>query len=143
MGWAIPYICGLHINFYSAFTKIGIDNTKAAFDIMRYTFADFADQIDEKWLEYMKISFLSNRTLNINDPEKQLAGLFEISLYEVPLNSEQINNQIINSLTLSRAREIISKYFIIENFYYLIVGDLTKIREQFREGEWEELAPRE
>jgi len=134
-------LCGLHLNFYSAFTKIGIDNTKAAFDIMRDTFANFAEQIDEKWLEDMKISFLSKCTLNINDPKKQLTCLFEISLYEVPLNSEQINNQIINSMTLFQAREIISKYFMIENFYYLIIGDLKKIREQFGEGEWEELTP--
>ena len=110
---------------------------------MRDTFANFAEQIDEKWLEDMKISFLSKCTLNINDPKKQLTCLFEISLYEVPLNSEQINNQIINSMTLFQAREIISKYFMIENFYYLIIGDLKKIREQFGEGELEELMPKD
>ena len=84
--------------------------------------------VDEKWLGDMKLSFLSKRTLNINDPKKQFTCLFEISLYEVPLNSEQINNQIIYSMNLPRAREIISKYFKIENFYYLIIGDFKQLR---------------
>lgn len=130
---------GDNLNFFYAYTKIASENTKTAYEIMRETISTFGELIDESWLEDLKNTYLSRRALKLNNPEQQLSVLFDISLYDLPLNFYKIIPQTIAKMTLARARELISLYFKPEEAYYFIVGDEKILREQFEEGEIREL----
>lgn len=128
-------LSGDYLNCYLIYTKVASENTKTAYKIMRETISKFGELIDESWLDDLKNTFLSRRALQLNNPEQQLSVLFDISLYDLPLNFFKTGHKTIAKMTLARARELISLYFKPEDAYYFIVGDEKILREQFEEGE--------
>jgi len=120
-------------SFFKASSSVRSNVTKESVALFKGILEGYQNDYNEEDLEKTKTSELRSNALEFETLYDKMGILLNISTYNLPMDYIKQQEQVVQNMTLDRAKELIGEYIDPNKMVYLVVGDAKTQKDRVAE----------
>lgn len=133
------FMGGKNFGRFSASSSVRTNTTGESVQIFRDEMTKYKNGISEDDLTFTKNALIKSNARRFETQQSLLAMLQEINIHNLPHNYIELEEKVVEEMTLDRHKSIANQYLFPEKMAYLVVGDAKTQFEQFKDMGFDEV----